>query len=277
MVRINIKFHSFACLHPELDLHQMVDFYSVFDGLWVEYFSNDIFDSIKALILPNYKLLDEKFLINETEEKALILFAKNNRKRYSINREIQHFKALSTFNKLLKSGILRIEKSKENKIEKSKHHKLKKELRDYVIQDKILFKDHYTRFHFYFLKPNENLILAGKFDELLEKIREKFEFYQSFCFEQLAREFVEKHFNLYCVQSYWDRNLELDLYYKDERLTLIGEVKFKNKKICKNVLNDLYKKAQELNLKPNYYIIFSKNGFLRSLKAYKMSICFCLI
>ncbi|HEF3545962.1 TPA: ATP-binding protein, partial [Campylobacter upsaliensis] len=61
-------------MHPELDLHQMVDFYSVFDGLWVEYFSNDIFDSIKALILPNYKLLDEKFLINETEEKALILF-----------------------------------------------------------------------------------------------------------------------------------------------------------------------------------------------------------
>ncbi|EAI0017319.1 ATP-binding protein, partial [Campylobacter upsaliensis] len=46
-----------------------------------------------------------------------------------------------------------------------------------------------------------------------------------------------------------------------------GEVKFKNKKICKNVLNDLYKKAQELNLKPNYYIIFSKNGFSKELES----------
>ncbi|MBS4331308.1 DUF234 domain-containing protein [Campylobacter vulpis] len=254
-------------MHPELDLNQMVDFYSVFDGLDVAYFSGDVFEDIKTLILPNYRLLDEKFLMDKTECRALTLFAKNNRKRYSINREIQHFKALSTFNKLLKSGILRIEKSKENKIEKSKHHKLKRELRAYVIQDKILFKDHYTRFHFYFLKPNENLILAGKFEGLLEKIKEKFEFYQSFCFEQLAREFVEKHFGIYSVQSYWDRNLELDLYYKDETISLVGEVKFKNKKICKNVLNDLYKKAQELNLKPDYYIIFSKNGFSKELES----------
>nr|WP_270976669.1 DUF234 domain-containing protein [Campylobacter helveticus] len=245
----------------------MVDFYSVFDGLDVAYFSGDIFEDIRTLILPNYELLDKKFLINKTEAKALTLFAKNNRKRYSINREIQHFKALSSFNKLLKLEILRIEKSKENKIEKSKHQKLKKELRDYVIQDKILFKNHYTRFHFYFLKPNEALILKNKFEELLELIKEKFEFYQSFCFEQLAREFVEKHFNLCCVQSYWDRNLELDLYYKDEKICLIGEVKFKNKKVCKNILNALYKKAQELNLKPDYYIIFSKNGFSKELES----------
>ncbi|EFV4261861.1 ATP-binding protein, partial [Campylobacter jejuni] len=63
------------------------------------------------------------------------------------------------------------------------------------------------------------------------------------------------------VQSYWDKNVELDLYYQDENLCFVGEVKFKNKKICKNILNLLKSKVKSLNLTPNYYIIISKNGF----------------
>ena len=61
--RKNIKFKNFVDLHKNLSLSKLFDFYSVFDGLKMEYFSNDIFDSIKALILPNYKLLDGKFFI----------------------------------------------------------------------------------------------------------------------------------------------------------------------------------------------------------------------
>ncbi|EKH0707298.1 ATP-binding protein, partial [Campylobacter jejuni] len=118
-----------------------------------------------------------------------------------------------------------------------------------------------TRFFFYFLKPNEKLILQNRYKEVLECIKEKFELYQSFCFEQLSRELLEKKFNINGVQSYWDKNLELDLYYQDENLCFVGEVKFKNKKICKNILNLLKSKVKSLNLTPNYYIIISKNGF----------------
>ncbi|HEH5497357.1 TPA: ATP-binding protein, partial [Campylobacter coli] len=37
--------------------------------------------------------------------------------------------------------------------------------------------------------------------------------------------------------------------------------KFKNKKICRNILNLLELKAKSLKLEPNNYIIISKNGF----------------
>ncbi|WP_246023132.1 DUF234 domain-containing protein [Campylobacter estrildidarum] len=220
-----------------------------------------MFKNIENFLLKDYKRIYSDFDFDETISYALMLLAKNNRKRFSINKNIQHFRAYFTLRYLLKNNILKLEYSKEIKKPKNKRQKLKKELRSYVIQDKIIFQNHFTRFFFYFLKPNEKLILQEKYDDVLKIIKEKFEFYQSFCFEQLSRELIEKKFCIKGVQSFWNKNLELDLYYQDERLSLIGEVKFKNKKICKNILNILKFKAKSLNLIPNYYIIISRNGF----------------
>lgn len=253
-------------MHTELKLDELVNFYSVFDGSGIENFYPSLFESIENLLLKNYFEFKNKFNLDPLSSYALTLLAKNSRKRYSIHRKIHHFKALNIIHKLLDLGILKLEKSKELKIIKNKKQKLKKELRTYTIQDKIIFKDHFTRFFFRFLKPNENLILEGKFDKILTEIKENFEHYQSFCFEQLCREFLEKKFNINPVQSYWDKDLELDLYYKDENFCLLGEVKFKNKKICKNILNQLQNKAKSLNLIPNYYILFSKNGFSKEFE-----------
>lgn len=232
-----------------------------FQNLTILNFEEDVFANIERILLDNYLEIKSYFAIDETSSYALSLLAKNNRKRFSINRKIQHFKALSTLKTLLKTGIIKLEYSKESKKAKDKRQKIKKELRSYVIQDKIMFSNHFTRFFFYFLKPNEKLILQNRYDEVLQYIKEKFELYQSFCFEELSRELLEKKFNINGVQSYWDKNLELDLYYQDKNLCFIGEVKFKNKKICKNILNLLKLKAKSLNLAPNYYIIISKNGF----------------
>ncbi len=245
-------------------LTKVFDFYSVFEGckrLGDLSFENDVFENIENILLKNYLEFKDDFKLDEITSYALSLLAKNSRKRFSINRKIQHFKALSALKYLLKSGIVKLEHSKEKKKIRDKRQKLKKELRTYVIQDKIIFANHFTRFFFYFLKPNEKLILQNRYKEVLELIKDKFELYQSFCFEQLSRELLEKKFQIGGVQSYWDKNLELDLYYKDENLSFIGEVKFKNKKICKNILNLLKLKAKNLNLEPNYYIIISRNGF----------------
>lgn len=259
-----IKFSHFAKKYPDLNLNQLVDFYCIFDGLDNIKIYNNIEQSIEENILKRYNEID--FNLNDSTCYALSLFAKNNRKRYSINRKIQHFKALSIVKNLLREKILIIEKSKEIQIPKNKKQKIKKELRSYTIQDKLLFKNHFTRFFFYFLKPNEKLILKKDYIKILNLIKNNFEFYQSFCFEQLAREFLEKKFQIQNVQSYWNKNLELDLYYKDEKLCLIGEVKFKNKKICTNVFNQLKYKAKNLNLNPDFYIFFSKNGFSKKFE-----------
>ena len=212
-------------------------------------------------MLENYAQIKQKFDFDIETNFALLMLAKNNRKRYSINRKIGHFKAQSIVNFLLNLGILSLEKSHEQKPKLSKGQRLKKRLKNYAIQDKLLFKDHFTRFFFRFLKPNEALIERGEFDRVLELIFREFEHYQSLCFELLSKELLQKKFSLQNVSSYWQRDIELDLYYKDSELCLLGEVKFKNRKICKNIFNLLQSKAKALNIKPDFYIIFSKSGF----------------
>lgn len=75
--------------------------------------------------------------------------------------------------------------------------------------------------------------MQNRYKEVLECIKEKFELYQSFCFEQLSRELLEKKFNINGVQSYWDKNLELDLYYQDENCVLSERLNLKIKKFVK--------------------------------------------
>lgn len=243
----------------------MVDFYCVFDGCFIRASSSDLFESIKNDILPFYPLLSSKFKLDKQSAKALHILAKNSRKRYSINKQLGHFAASFTMNKLLERGFLQIEKSKEEKIKRKKGQKLKKALRKYTIQDKVLFRNNFLRFFAYFLQPNENLILNKAYDELLAKIKKEFKHYQSLCFEGLGRELLESKFKINSISSFWSNDVEIDLFYKDSKLTVLGEVKFKDKKICKNIFNSLQNKAKILNLKPDYFVIFSKSGFSSEL------------
>ena len=243
----------------------MVDFYCVFDGCFIRASSSDLFESIKNDILPFYPLLSSKFKLDKQSAKALHILAKNSRKRYSINKQLGHFAASFTMTKLLERGFLQIEKSKEEKIKRKKGQKLKKALRKYTIQDKVLFRNNFLRFFAYFLQPNENLILNKAYDELLAKIKKEFKYYQSLCFEGLGRELLESKFKINSISSFWSNDVEIDLFYKDSKLTVLGEVKFKDKKICKNVFNSLQNKAKILNLKPDYFVIFSKSGFSSEL------------
>ena len=243
----------------------MVDFYCVFDGCFIRASSSDLFESIKNDILPFYPLLSSKFKLDKQSAKALHILAKNSRKRYSINKQLGHFAASFTMNKLLERGFLQIEKSKEEKIKRKKGQKLKKALRKYTIQDKVLFRNNFLRFFAYCLQPNENLILNKAYDELLAKIKKEFKHYQSLCFEGLGRELLESKFKINSISSFWSNDVEIDLFYKDSKLTVLGEVKFKDKKICKNIFNSLQNKAKILNLKPDYFVIFSKSGFSSEL------------
>lgn len=258
---IIITFSEFATHHKDIEVDKLFDLYSVFDGFENAQISGDLAGSIRCNLLEPYESIAKNFIFDKETHFALYLLAKNNRKRYSINRKIGHFKAQSIINTLLNTGILSLEKSKEEKPLFIKGQKLKKHLKNYTIQDKLIFKDHFTRFFFRFLKPNEALIKVGEFDKVLELIFSEFEHYQSFCFELLSKEFLQKKFELKSISSFWHRDIELDLYYKDEGFCFIGEVKFKNRKICKNIFNLLQNKAKVLDIKPDFYIIFSKSGF----------------
>ncbi|ACM63927.1 DUF234 domain-containing protein [Campylobacter lari] len=259
-----INFSDFSKRCETLELKNIFDFYSIFDefefDLKLSLYDNilNVF-ALKAFDILSCLNLDDNAL------KALSVLSKNDRKRYSINKSIPHFQALGLVNKLLEKNILILEKSQEKPIVKNKRQKIKKELRSYNIQDKVVFKNQGLRFFFYFIYPNLNLIEMKRYNELMEIIQENLEKYQSFTFELLCKEFLAKKLKVEQVYSFWNYYCEIDLYYKKENFCVLGEAKFKDRKICKNVLNILKNKAKILNLKPNLYVLFSKNGFSKEL------------
>ncbi|MBF7043654.1 ATP-binding protein, partial [Campylobacter volucris] len=128
-----------------------------------------------------------------------------------------------------------------------------------------IFKNQGLRFFFYFIYPNLALIYQNKHEELLKIIHLNLENYQGFAFELVCKEFLAKKLQVEQVFGFWNYYCEIDLYYNEGNFYVIGEAKFKDRKICKNVLNILKNKAKELKIKPNLYVLFSKSGFSKEI------------
>lgn len=259
-----IKFGDFSKRCETLELESIFDFYSIFDEFEFDLKLSLYENILNIFILKAFDIL-ASLNLDENALKALSVLSKNDRKRYSINKSIPHFQALGLINKLLEKNILILEKSQEKPIIKNKRQKVKKELRSYNIQDKVVFKNQGLRFFFYFIYPKLNLIAMKKYNELIELIQENLEKYQSFTFELLCKEFLEKKLKVDQVYSFWNYYHEIDLYYHENNFCVLGEVKFKERKICKNVLNILKSKAKQLQIQPNLYVLFSKSGFSKEL------------
>ncbi|EAI4441514.1 MULTISPECIES: DUF234 domain-containing protein [Campylobacter] len=259
-----IKFGDFSKRCETLELESIFDFYSIFDEFEFDLKLSLYENILNVFILKAFDIL-ASLNLDENALKALSVLSKNDRKRYSINKSIPHFQALGLINKLLEKNILILEKSQEKPIIKNKRQKVKKELRSYNIQDKVVFKNQGLRFFFYFIYPKLNLIAMKKYNELIELIQENLEKYQSFTFELLCKEFLAKKLKVDQVYSFWNYYHEIDLYYHENNFCVLGEVKFKERKICKNVLNILKSKAKQLQIQPNLYVLFSKSGFSKEL------------
>lgn len=238
----------------------------VFDILDIKNNYDDIFVAIKEEILLKFEEFNFEF--SDDTKKALIKFAKNDRKKYSINKIIPRFKAQKIVNHLLEIGFLELEVSREKKpTSKHKNQKLPRNLRRYVIHDKINFSSHFVRFWFRFVEPNLYLLKENKFDIVLELIKADFDNYLSLGFEMLSHEVLAKKFELDVkdVYNFWTKEFEMDILTKFDDKFIVGEVKYKERKVCKNILNLINLKCDKLGIKPHIITIFSKSGFSNEL------------
>lgn len=169
--------------------------------------------------------------------------------------------------------MIYIEKSSEKPILRDKNEKVKKEIKKYSIQDKLHFKNNFTRFWFRFIEPNLDIIKLGKYDLMMEIIKEDFDNYASLPFELLAKEIIANRLKIppFEIVSYWDKDVEIDIFIKYKNIYIIGEVKYKNKKVCKNIINILKNKCEKLSIKPNKIVLVSKSGFSNELIKEKSS------
>ncbi len=272
------SFKDFYNVFPFLKPQELVEQFGVFEGfddLSLLYNSTDIFENVLIHILKRYDLLKELFVFDEDSYKLLYKIATGDRKQFSLLKksQISQTKGSKIYKNLFEKKIIHKEYSREKPLKKYPKQPIKKELRGYMIEDKVQFYKQFYRFWFTFIYPNQKLLEDKKYDEVLKIIRSNFDKYISLTFEYLSNDLIQKHFlhdNIVQIGSYWDKDIEIDLLAKTLSGKIIaGECKYKNQKMCKSVLTKLQKKCKKANLNIDIYALFSKSGFSKELEKLK--------
>ena len=219
--------------------------------------------------LKPYFVYDEDIEFQKDLESILIRLAIGDRKSYTVYKKvhISQVRGRAIYKALFEKNIIKKEKSREKPIREFKGQLIKKSLRKYEIQDKIHFSNNFTRFWFTFIAPHLEKPLH------VEKIMENIEQYISLSFEELSNELIIHKYGkkeIVNFGSYWDRNIEIDLLVETKDGTVVaGESKWKNHKVCKNILKTLQKKCARVELGATKFVLCSKSGFSKELKSKK--------
>ncbi len=272
-----LTFKDFYKRFPYLDIEDLISYYSIFDGYPLKKqlnLSKDLSTIIQKEIIEKIETLKKYFVYDSSKEnqelieRILTRLSKGDRKNYKVytKESIPRTKGRELFRFLFEIGLIQKEISREKPLESSQKQPIKKSLRRYKIQDKIHIKNNFTRFWFTFIAQelkNENKISLTSISQHLEK-------FISLEFEKLSNQLIAKNYkDIISSGSYWDKNIEIDLYIQTTNLKIAGEAKWKNSKICKNVLNSLQNKCKVGNLEIDKYALFSKSGFSKELKSKK--------
>ncbi|MDA7848272.1 DUF234 domain-containing protein [Sulfurospirillum sp.] len=265
------KFHE---QFPYFDIQESIEFYSIFNGYpFLEFIKldDDLATCIQTNIIDKIDELKPYFIYDVDEnfqndlKSILIQLAIGDRKSYTVYKKvnISQIRGRALYKSLYKKNIIKKEKSREKPLREFKGQLIKKSIRRYEIQDKIHFCDNFTRFWFTFIAPFLDKPLH------VRNIIPNIEQYISLSFEELSNELLihkYKKENILNYGSYWDKSIEIDLLIETKNGTIIaGESKWKNHKVCKNILKTLQSKCERVNLGATKFVLCSKSGFSKEL------------
>lgn len=246
----------------------------MFDGLEFDETYGDLSQAIEREILAEFNLLKKRFEFGALSvwcKRALINLARGDRKISNVFKRVPRAILPRVLRLLTEKNIIFVEKTREIRPKNAKNHKLKKSLRRHRIQDKLQFCDNFSRFWFRFCEPNLTSLQNGRVCDVLNSLHSELERYFCLPFELACADFLSVKFgiNRREITSFWNKDAEIDIFVQNDDFTIVGEVKYKAKKVCKDVLNSLIFKCEKIGLKPDFYVLFSKNGFSSELKSLK--------
>lgn len=135
-------------------------------------------------------------------------------------------------------------------------------------------KDNFFKFWYKFILPNQTPLNLGNTKLVSDLIKQDLNGYVGRIFEDIAKELLILYntkeikglkLNFENIGSWWDRNNnEIDVlaYNLKEKNFLLGEVKWTNKQLDTDVIEELERKSKYLNYGGTYKFLFvSKNGF----------------
>lgn len=260
-----------------------MEYFSILGGIEenvaLDYF-DDIFSMVHANFVENFHLFESlvrpSYLLESPYREILIAVARGDGKFYSVLRKakIGESAGEKIIEEMITLDVLRLEKSREKPLREYSKHKIKKELRAYRVQDKLRFVQPFMRFWFGFVEHYRQELVCGKGERFMENFQNHYERLRSLVYEQLCNallvQYCEAHIPLKSSGSYWNRHSEFDILAVtgDEKL-ILGECKYKDRKVCKSELTKLKAKALQSGLDVDTYALFSKDGFSNELIQYK--------
>ena len=135
-------------------------------------------------------------------------------------------------------------------------------------------RDNFFRFWYKFVFPNETPLNMDNTKLVSDSIKENLNAYVGRVFEEIVKELLIKYntkeikgfsLNFENMGSWWDRNSnEIDVlaYNLKEKTFLLGEVKWTNKQLDSEVVEEMHRKSKFINMEGKYkYFFVSKSGF----------------
>lgn len=182
-------------------------------------------------------------------------------KRANVSKEVGE----NAVEELCESGIIRLDKSKAvfNSWDEAQS-----------VSNKLYFTSPFLRFWFAFISPIFKGIRDGDYKEFRERFENRKAEFIQLTFVELSQELIALNFSkedkLKEIGSYWDKNIELDIYAKTESgKTIVGVCKYTNAKVKKSELTKLQEACKEAKIDADIMIVVAKNGFSNELKNLK--------
>jgi hypothetical protein len=261
-------------------LEQSLEYFSILGGveenIEIDFF-DDLFSMVKSNFVDKFKkfqnLVSPSYLLESPYREILIAAARGDGKLYSVLRKARLSESIGeqVIDELVELGVLVVEKSRETPLKTYPKQKIKKHLRSYRIQDKLRFSEPFLRFWFGFVEIYHKELEAGKGDRFLTNFEKHYERLRTLVYEQLCDALLIEYYAQQGVEivvsgSYWNQYSEFDiLAVTDQKKIILGECKYKERKVCKNELRKLMAKAEQSGLEVDTYILFSKSGFSNEL------------
>jgi len=260
-----------------LELDQAIELFSIFGGI-EEHLELDFFDDIESIIrfyfIDKYQyfseLISPSYLLDEPYRNILIASSRGDGRLSNVFRKARVGDSLgmTILEELIDLGIIELEESREAPLKQYPNQKLVKSLRSYKIEAKVRFTTPFYRFWFGFVEPYRDDLSQKKSQRFFENFEKHFSRLSSLIFEQLSNQLLNLHYNnrLQTMGSYWDVNSEFDILATTKSGEIIlGECKYKNRRVSKKELSKLKQKAEISGIKADTYALFSKNGFSNEL------------
>jgi hypothetical protein len=266
------QFRLFNRENSFTNFEHALEFFSVFGGLNREINVNkDLISQIEIHILKRYKYIrnDISAITKGSNDAHKILsgIALGDRRTNSAFKrcKVSFDNGIDIVDEQCNLGMLKLEKSAQQftKLEK-----------DNTISEKLIFTTPFSHFWFAFVSPIFKGIKEGDFTESINSFENKKYELIAFVFEQLCHELLKelyKDSGLKYIGRYWDNTNDIiNILAKTKQDEVIaGSIKFTNQKIKTTQLNTLQTTCEDLGIKVDTFVLFSKKGFSSELKSLK--------